>query len=315
MPAQLNIVQPADGAGDSLTPPELLAIQAPPGIVELAERLHRAFLETLQSKLTAALGADTQTYFIQTEQSFMARHLTDEEPGIHNVVLSLEPFAGCVLLRFSPELLFKVLDILLASPAAATGPRGEFVTEIEFHVLRGFFQLFLEALKEAWPSIPPAALTVLPPNSEESSGSHGDSHGLAVKSTIEIDGGGGDFHVVVPAFLARLSAKVPGLKSDETTPADGGSFPTRTRIAEALGSAKVDLDAVLSNLTIRIGDLVELAPGHILLAEKPADSTFQCLVNQRMQFRGELVSAGDRYGFQLAPTGVGDEEAESPADR
>jgi flagellar motor switch protein FliM len=314
MPAQLNIVQPPDGAGDSVTSPEHLAIQASPDIVEFAERVHQAFLETLQSKLTAALASETRASFIRTEQSFMARYLTDTEPGIHNIALSLEPLAGCALLRFSSELLFKVLDILLASPTGSVGPRGESVTEIESHVLRGFFRIFSDALKETWRSIPPVALTLLPENSEVGSVSYGDSHSVAMKSMIEIDGAGGDFYVVIPSFLARLSAKLSGLKPDETAPADGEP-PTPARIADALGSAKVDIDAVLSNLTIRIGDLLELAPGQILLAEKAADSIFECLANKSTRFEGELVSAGDWYGFQLSRAGAADTEAGSPADR
>jgi flagellar motor switch protein FliM len=313
MPAQLNIVQPPDGAGDSVTPPEQLAIHASPDIVEFAEHVHQAFLESLQSKLIVALGVDTRTSFIDTEQSFMARYLTDAEPGIHNIVLSLEPLAGCAMLRFSSELLFKVLDILLASPAAAVGPRGESVTEIEFHVLRGFFQVFSDALKETWRSIPPVAFTPLPENTEEGCAGYADSHCLAMKSMIEIDGAGGDFYVVIPAYLARLSAKLSGLKSNETSPAHG-AFPTPTRIADALGSAKVDIDAVLSNLTIRIGDLLELAPGQILLAEKAANSIFECLVNKSCRFEGELVPAGDRYGFQLSRA-ADDKEVGSQADR
>jgi flagellar motor switch protein FliM len=315
MPAQLNIVQESDGAGDSVTSPEHPAIQASPDIVGFAKRTHQAFLEALQSKLTAALGSETRASFIGTEQSFMARYLTDAEPGIHNIALSLEPLAGCALLRFSSELLFRVLDILLASPAGAVGPRSESVTEIELHVLRGFFRVFSDALKESWRSVPPVALTRLPENSEESSAAgYGDSHSLAMKSMIEIDGAGGDFYVVIPAYLARLSAKLSRNKPDEGALADSEpSVPAR--IADALGSAKVDIDAVLSNLTIRIGDLLELAPGQILLAEKTADSIFECLVNKSTRLEGELVSADDHYGFQLSRADVGDKEAGSPADR
>jgi flagellar motor switch protein FliM len=315
MPAQLNIVDPADGAGKTVTPPEHLAIQASPAIVEFAERIHQAFLESLQSKLTVVLGVETRASFVRTEQSFMARYLTEAEPEIHNVTLNLEPLAGRALICFSSELLFKVLDILLASPAAALGPRGDSVTEIEFHILRAFFQVFSEALKETWRSIPPVALTPLPESGEESLVSCGDSHCLAMKSKLEIDGATGDFAVVIPAFLARLSLKYAGFNLDETIPVDTGPISTPARIAKALGSAKVDMDAVLSNLTIRIGDLAELAPGQILLAEKAEDSTFECLVNKRTQFRGELVSAGDRYGFQLARAAVDDEDAVSPVDR
>jgi len=313
MPAQLNIVDPSDGAGNSATPPEQLAIQASPEIVAFAERVHLAFLDSLQTKLTNVLGVDTRASFVRTEQSFMARYLTDADSGAHNAALSLEPMPGCALLRFSPELLFKVLDILLASPAAAGGPRSESVTEIEFHLLRGFFRVFSEVLKESWRSIPPVALTPSPQSSEENLAGCGDLHSLAMMSTLEIDGATGDFAVVMPAFLARLSLQGSGLDADAETSAAAGFSSSLNRIAEALGSARVDMEAVLSNLTIRIGDLVDLVPGQILLAEKAADSTFECLVNKRPQFRGELVSAGDKYGFQLAD--AGDEQPDSPADR
>jgi flagellar motor switch protein FliM len=309
MPDSFNIDEPEgdiaelDGQADNETPPEHLAIQASPAIMELAEQMHLAFLKSLQPKVTHALGCDTRAVFSGTEQSFLARYLTDAEPGIHNVVLSLAPLAGCVILRFSSDLLFKALDILLASPADATGSRGETITEIEFHLLRGFFRVFEEVMKETWRSVPGVALTPLPGLSEEHFHAYGESHALFMKSTLEIGGASGEFDVVIPAFLARLSARLSGPGHGETIPA---------RITEILGSAKVELDAVLSNLTIRIGDLLELGPGQILLTEKGAESGFECLVNKRTGFKGELVSAGDRYGFQLGALSV---EADSPTDR
>jgi flagellar motor switch protein FliM len=308
MSASLNIVETEVRAGSGI-PPEHLAIQAPPAIVAFAERIHLVFLETLQSKLETILGATARAAFVQSEQSFLSRYLTGAGPVVHNIVLSLEPMGGCVVVGFSSELLFNVLDILLASPAAATGARGESMTEIELHVLRGFFQIFSDVLNESWGSTPPVALTSVSERGEEVLKAHGESHILAMKSTLELDGTGGDFYVVIPGLLARLSARYSGLKPDETGPADlrsAGSSSTRNQIVAALGSAKVELDAVLSNMTIRIGDLLELAPGQILLAEKTADANFECLVNKRTQFRGELVATGDRYGFQPARNALDD---------
>jgi flagellar motor switch protein FliM len=311
MPAEINIDEPEgyiaepDDQGGNETPPEHLAIQASPAIVELAEQIYLVFLKSLQPKVTHALGCDTRTVFIGTEQSSLGRYLTDTEPGIHKVILSLAPLDGCVIMRFSAELLFKALDILLASPADAIGARGEPITEIEFHLLRGFFRVFEEVMKETWRSVPGVALTPLPGLSEENFHAYGESHALALKSTLEIGGASGEFDVVIPAFLARLSARFSGSGQGETIPA-------QARITEVLGSAKVELDAVLSNLTIRIGDLLELGPGQILLTEKGAESGFECLVNKRTGFKGELVSAGDRYGFQLGALAG---EADSPTDR
>jgi len=304
MPAQIDISRPDDRVA-SKTPPEHLAIQASPSIMEFAESIQKAFLDSLQTRLAFALGVDTEAGFIRTEQCFLSGHLTAGAPGVHNIVLTLEPLAGCAVLRFSSEVLFKTLDILLASPPAATRARGEAITEIEFYVLRGFFQIFSEALKETWRSLPSVGFIPVLEPSEEFLRSNGEAHALTMKSTLEIDGARGDFDVVIPAFLARLSANFSEPGPDETL----------ARITGALGAAKVEMDAVLSNLTIRIGDLAELTPGQILLAEKASDSTFECLVNKRAQFKGELVSAGDRYGFQLACPAAFDDDPESQVAR
>jgi flagellar motor switch protein FliM len=302
MATPFNIAQP-DSTADAAAAPELLALQASPSVVAHAERMHHAFLETLRLKLESALGTATETAFIRMEQSFLSRCVTEAEPGMHDVLLSLAPLAGYAVLRVSQELLFKVLDILLASPAAATGERGETVTAIELHVLRGFFKTFSEALSETWKSVPQVALTLAPERSEDVLAAYRESHVLAIKSRLEIDGVSGAFDVVLPAFVARLSAQL--LEPDR------GEAPSR-RIAAALGAARLDIDAVLSNLTIRLGDLAELKTGQILLAKNTADSTFECLVNKKSQFNGELVPAGDRYGFQLIEL---EKEAESPLDR
>lgn len=310
MPATLNIAQDSRVADE--IPPQYLAVQAAPAIVDFAERTHLRFLESLKSRLTIALGTETGVAFIGTEQSFLARYLTDREPGFHNVALSLEPIAGIALLRFSADLLFKILDMLLASPAETIGTRSESVTDIELHLLRGFFQTFSDALRETWQSVPAAAFVPALTRGEENL-RFGESHVLAMQSTLEIDGARGSFAVVIPAFVARLSASLPISNGDKTRGADTGFGSMPARIAEALSSVKVDMDAVLSDLTIRIGDLVDLTPGQVVLGGKAADSSFDCFVNKRRQFSGELVPAGDRYGFQL--THARAKETESPAER
>ena len=83
-----------------------------------------------------------------------------------------------------------------------------------FHILRRFFQVFSDALKETWRLVPPVALTPVSASSEECLANYGDSHSLAITSALEIDGATGDFTVVIPALLARLSMKTAGAKTE-----------------------------------------------------------------------------------------------------
>ena len=313
MPTRLNIAQPNEVLDAAVIPPEFLAIHASPATVAFAEHTHQIFLDTIGARLESTLGVVTRTAFVRTRQSSLSQGVSEAEPGVYNVLLSLAPLAGFAVLRFSPRLLFKALDILLVSPFDADETRGETVTDIELHILRGFFQLFSEALADTWRSVPKVALTLAPERCDEILETHGESHMLTIESTLEIGGVSGTFDAIIPAFLVRLAASFSGLHQSAENPGDPGRTPTR--ITQVLGAARVEIDAVLSNLTIRFGDLAELETGQLLLADKAADSTFECLVNKRSQFRGELVSARDRYGFQLTSEAGLEMEAESPLDR
>lgn len=308
MPTRLDVVHPNRQDTKSAVP-EHLALQASPAVVQFAERVHEAFLESIQYRVAAYSDKPVQTTFIGTEQSFLGPHLTNPQARTQSVVIKLDQLAGCIVLRFSSDLLFRILDILLASPANAGGERGEALTDIEFQLLRGFFRIFSETLQESWLPIPQSATAPGVERLDDTFSHLGELHALIMKSTLELDGVEGEVDVVLPAFLVRLA-----VGSAQTNPNDRVVTDGLTRIAGALGAAKVDIQAVLSNLTIRVGDLADLAQGQILLGDKVTEAPFDCLVNQRVQFRGELVPAGDRYGFHIRGATL-DDPRQSPDDK
>jgi flagellar motor switch protein FliM len=297
MATEFDIDQPEEETRGEEIPAAYLALQASPGLVDFAERAQGKFLESLQAGLNAVLGVEIRATFVRTEQSFLKRYFTEPGARVHNVFLHIDPFAGCAVLRFSSEVLFKVLDILLASPAAADGDRGKTITDIEYRVLRGFLDTCTTVAQKAWQTTPPVTFRLSAERGEEGFFVHGDLHTIALRSTLEIDGIPGDFDLILPAFLVRLSAnRNPIDESGDTAEV----FSPPERISRLLGPSKVEIEAVLSGLTIRLRELMDLEPGQILLANKAADSTFQCFVNKRGQFTGDLVASGHRYGFQLA---------------
>jgi flagellar motor switch/type III secretory pathway protein FliN len=48
-----------------------------------------------------------------------------------------------------------------------------------------------------------------------------------------------------------------------------------------------------------MGDLVAMRQGQILLLGTPPGSAFDCLVNGKAQFKGEMVATGTHQGFQI----------------
>jgi flagellar motor switch protein FliM len=101
--------------------------------------------------------------------------------------------------------------------------------------------------------------------------------------------------IAVPAFLARLAA----LQCAAAPPADGPA-PARGSILSALRRAHATVEAVLCGSTLRMGDLLAMEPGHVLMLAQPAGSALECRVNGKTKFQGEWIGRGDgRQGLEL----------------
>ena len=102
------------------------------------------------------------------------------------------------------------------------------------------------------------------------------------------------FRIAVPAFLARLAALQSASATAEEAPA-----PVREMILGALRRANVSVEAVLSGSTLRMGDLLAMEPGHVLMLAQPAGSPLECRINGKPKFRGEWIRHGNRQALEL----------------
>jgi len=80
---------------------------------------------------------------------------------------------------------------------------------------------------------------------------------------------------------------------------EGDAEPMGGNILRSLGSATLILDAVLQGATIRIRDLLAMAPGQVLTVGNSEDSPFDCLVNGKPRFTGSLVPSGERCALRI----------------
>jgi flagellar motor switch protein FliM len=270
--------------------PELLALQVPPALLTVARKTHDSFLETVAARASEMLSVIVDAVAGDTNQNLLSHFRTQPLTGIIEIPLELDASGGHAMLRVSAGLLFKVLEILLVSPPAATNSRSEILTDIELVLLRSFFSLLATALREAWDPDGKIPFTPRPGQNAVPDESHPDRWAVELTSSVRIDGEEGVLNVVIPSLLVRRKSRDGRKKAGVT----------RGPIGNALNSAEVDLEVVLSNLWIRFGDLLAIRQGEIVMAQKVSDAKFECRVNSQSLFPGEVVAAGKQYGFQLS---------------
>ncbi|HVW07874.1 MAG TPA: FliM/FliN family flagellar motor switch protein [Bryobacteraceae bacterium] len=287
---------------DELRYEPLPAGQLASNAVATIEEVHHAFLRAAQSEMAELLQEPVAMDFQIAKQMPVAASMRGRSTGDRVIELHLAPLAASAYLVFPPALLFRVLDILLATPPSAPADEGSekprVVTGIELFILREFFEVFAKALRAAWEPVYPAAFTLMHSSFEEDGPmipEEGAESALVLRSGIELPMLAGDFVLVLPTFLARMAH----LKSAAPVSREGDGEPIGESILRSLGAATLNLDAVLQGATIRIRDLLAMSPGQILTVGNSEESSFDCLVNGKPQFAGSLVPSGERCALRI----------------
>lgn len=275
--------------------------------VRAVEKIHHEFVSSIESDLAGLFQQPVTVSAAETDQSSIALSIDLCEPGDHFAILDLAPLRARSYLIFPREMLFRMLDLLLASPdtssetqeqndAEPEEPRRT-VTAIELHILRECFDLCAKALKRAWEPVYALAFELLPDPEKGNEGPPevSDEPALVLKTAVNLAGVPFTLSVVLPAFLARFVEL--NLQRGAGQEAD---LPVKKSVLKTLGEASVTFDAVLGGARLCVSDILRLAPGQIVSLGLPESQAIDCRINGRQQFAGELVVSGARRGVQIA---------------
>jgi len=257
-----------------------------------------AYVRTIQEKFLGAFAAsladrlETQVSGKLTAVQPISRSafLQSVEDGGCLVTLSAEPVRGQALIALSPGLVAYLLRVLLGAPASSPS-ECRTVTEIELYILQEIFESFANELTNAWKATG-IAFRRAATGARESAGWQGTM--LVFECRLDFDGAQETFRVAAPAFLARLAALQLTTVVAEESPA-----PVRGMILRALRGASVNVEAVVTGSTLRMGDLLAMEPGHVLMLTQPVGSAVECRISGKPKFRGEWIDHGNHQALLL----------------
>ncbi len=270
----------------------------PASAIDRVQRVHRLFLKTLEARLPELVQSQVGAALLDTRQGVMADCLAVAQAGGYLMALDIAPARGYAALGFPAELLRSILDILLAKPAGIAAGQQSPVTEIEIHVLRDFFEGFTGTLRRAWATVFAASFNRQSIGADDAKQILSAAPGepvLVLTSRLKVAGMDHTFDLTLPGFLVRMAEA----HAASTQTRDRISRPDEAVVAGPLGAALVELEAVLQGVTLRMGDLLALKPEQVLLLGAPVEARFDCLVNGKAQFTGEMLAGANRHCFQV----------------
>jgi flagellar motor switch protein FliM len=252
--------------------------------------IQEKFLSAFASGLAARLETTVTTQLAAAQPLSRSAFLQSVEEGGCLLTLDAEPVRGQVLIALSKGLAEYLLRVLLCAPPNSNdGSRA--VTEIELYILREIFESLARELTAAWKAAG-IAFRWTPTGARETAS--GQDTMLVFECHMDLNDVRETFRIAVPAFLARMAALQSASAAAEEAPA-----PVREVILDALRRANVSVEAVLSSSTLRMGDLLAMEPGHVLMLAQPAGSPVECRIGGKPKFHGEWVRNGNRQALVL----------------
>ncbi len=186
-------------------------------------------------------------------------------------MVKVRPLRGTALFILDAKLVFKLVDNFFGGEGRWAKIEGREFTPTENRIVQLMLTQVFVDLKEAWGPVLKIDLDHVNSEVNPSMANVVSPSEVVIVSSfhIELDGGGGDFHITIPYSMIEPIRPIldAGLQSDVDDIDERWISSIRTDIL----NAKVDLRCRVGKSRIALRDLVEMEPGDVVQTEAPQE--------------------------------------------
>ena len=261
--------------------------------------IFEAFARNASVNLSAYFRASLSLRHVDTTQLPFARFRQGESVSYCWATAQVEGVARKLLARMPISLVFRMVEILLGGKPGSSNPINREPTEIEKQLIGVLFQRFLQDLDSAFKELTGLRAQFHRLETEASAAQLLAPADSVVIGCFEVSLGGepGQFTLILPEEVSRRVLEIlqrPAIPVD--TPMDAAA---QRPILELLMPANVCIEAWLDGASMRVGDLLNLREGQVIVLDHGTDHSVNCTVNGDPGFAGQIVSTGKKRAFLI----------------
>jgi flagellar motor switch protein FliM len=280
-------------------------------LVMLHENMARLMTTSLSTYLRSMVRVEVVSIDQLTYEEF-TKSLPN--PTVMNLI-TLKPLDGTIIVEFSPQLAFAVIDRLLGGAGIGLDKARE-LTDIEQIVMKRIMLKVLANVKEAWQTVVelephfesielnPLFTQIIPPSD------------MIVLLTLDVRIGESfglmniclPFSVLEP-IVDRLNAQFWFARTSKFSTAQSISV-----IQNRLMQASVRVTADLGKANITVGELLGISVGDVIQLEQPVKGLLPVRVGNNLKFMGSPGISGSRMAVQIGHIMQEEEEQNGPSD-
>jgi flagellar motor switch protein FliM len=214
-------------------------------------------------------------------------------------MVRFRPLKGTTLITMEARLVFILVENFFGGDGRFHAKiEGREFTPTERRIIQLLLKIVFEDYKEAWSPVMGVEFEYLDSEVNPSMANIVSPTEVIVVSSfhIEVDGGGGDFHVVMPYSMVEPIRELldAGVQSDKMETDVRWSSALREEIMDCPVNFRVNL--LEKNISLR--DLMELQPGDVIPIEMPEHATM--FIEDLPTYRVKMGRSEDKMAVQIS---------------
>ncbi len=236
------------------------------------ETLHEAFGRNFAASLSGFLRTIIEVKVAHIEQLTYSEFVYGlPNPTCFNLI-SASPLEGQMCMEISPLIIYPIIDRLLGGSNADLFIPQRPLTMIEQRLVSKITDRAMSALSEAWESITPVDFAleetesnpqfvqIVPPNEVV----------VVIGFELKMGGRAGTMSLCIPFNVIEPVMDKLVSQSWQAYGRGRSDDDLRGQLTEKLSRAGLTVSAILAETTITVGDLLNMAPGDVIVTDKPA---------------------------------------------
>ncbi|MEX2216412.1 MAG: flagellar motor switch protein FliM [Phycisphaeraceae bacterium] len=265
------------------------------------ENLHEAFSRNFGASLSGFLRTIIECKVATIEQMTFSEFTHSlPNPTSFNLLIP-EPLEGNMCLEISPLIIYPIIDRLLGGSNADLFIPQRPLTAIEMRLVNKILSRAITCLQEAWANVVqltmrqgesesnPQLVQIVPPNEVV----------VVIGFELKMGGRAGTMSLCIPYNVIEPVVEKLSSQTWAAYKRGKGAGVNRSRVANQLDSAKVELTAELARTTIKLSELMNLEVGDIVLTEKPASAPLTLMVEGKRKYIGQIGQFKGNRAFKV----------------
>jgi len=213
-------------------------------------------------------------------------------------MVRFRPLKGTVLITLEARLVFILVDNFFGGDGRYPAKiEGREFTPTERRIIQLLLKIVFEDYMEAWAPVMDVEFEYLDSEVNPSMANIVSPTEVIVVCSfhIELDGGGGDFHIALPYSMLEPIRELldAGVQSDKEDTDQRWSAALKDEIMDV----EVELDVGLGEIDLTLRKIMEMKKGDIIPFEMPDELVIRA--EELPSFRGKLGQVNDNFGVEV----------------